>query len=134
MAGKQAGFVPLQPDFDYSTDPFCLQCEYLVVDVQKSDQDPFVCTTNYSASNPLAMRLRINHIMGIDPSVEGERFNAYDGNRIQASSQFLEPRGITVYSEVPYVVGSGQLNGRLIAKPSHLRKTISKLGRSFHLV
>ena len=70
--------------------------------------------------------------MGIDPSVEGERFNAYDGNRIQASSQFLEPRGITVYSEVPYVVGSGQLNGRLIAKPSHLRKTISKLGRSFH--
>ena len=28
-----------------------------------------------------------------------------------SSSQLLEPRGITIYSEEPYVVGSGQLSG-----------------------
>ena len=29
-------------------------------------------------------------------------------------------------------MGTGELSGRLIAKPSHLRKTISKLGREFN--
>ena len=60
VAGKQTwNFMPLQPDFDYSTSSVLPTVrEYLVVDVQKGvDQDPFVCTTNYSASNPLAMRL-----------------------------------------------------------------------------
>ena len=56
VAGKQTwNFMPLQPDFDYSTRSVLPTVrEYLVVDVQKGvDQDPFVCTTNYSASNPI---------------------------------------------------------------------------------
>ena len=37
--------------------------------------------------------------MGLDPEVEGEKFNFMYGDREQAGSQLLEPRGITLYSK-----------------------------------
>ena len=124
----------LQPDWDQSTRrPLTTYREYIIVDAEKGlDQEPFICLTNYSASNPLALKLRLHHIMGLDPEVEGEKFNFMYGDREQAGSQLLEPRGITLYSEAPYVVGTGDYAGRFLAKPAHLRQPICRINREFN--
>ena len=78
--------------------------EFLEVFLDKGvDQYPFLCLTDYPTNNPLIIRSKLQDIEGTDPSHEGEKFNSA-GQRVGLSSAFLEPRGITMYSEVPYEV------------------------------
>ena len=71
--------------------------EYLEVSLAKGvDQDPFVCLTDHSASDPLILRTTLTDVMGTDPSDEGEKFDMAS-RRSGLSSAFLEPRGITMY-------------------------------------
>ncbi len=108
--------------------------EFLEVFLEKGvDQYPFLCLTDYPTNNPLIIRSKLHDIEGVDPSHEGEKFNS-SGQRVGLSSTFLEPRGITMYSEVPYEVTlaenySTDTEERKISKIS--KRAIWKLGRKF---
>ncbi|MAK28840.1 MAG: hypothetical protein CMI22_10855 [Opitutae bacterium] len=110
--------------------------EYLEVSLAKGvDQDPFVCLTDHSASDPLILRTTLTDVMGTDPSDEGEKFDMAS-RRSGLSSAFLEPRGITMYSEAPYESTSAynypeDTQDRKISKAPDQKKYLWKLGRRF---
>ena len=69
----------------------------------------------------------------MDPSDGGEKFDMAS-RRSGLSSAFLEPRGITMYSEAPYESTSLQLEDtqdRKISKAPDQKKYLWKLGRRF---
>jgi hypothetical protein len=109
--------------------------EFLEVFLDKGvDQYPFLCLTDYPTNNPLILKSKLVDIEGTDPSHEGEKFNSA-GQRVGLSSAFLEPRGITMYSEVPYEVTLAEnyptdTEERKISKIS--KKAVWKLGRKFN--
>ena len=107
--------------------------EYLEIALSKGvDQNPFVCLTDYSASNPLILKTTLARIMGTDPSHEGEKFDI-SARRFGTSSVLLEPRGITMYSEVPYQMQNyqGDSEARRISKTPDQKAYLWKLGRRF---